>query len=127
MKQDALILVRGGGDLVGRGLGSCHRGIRRGGAGVAVSTRRLLGRCLHKIVLVVEDVVAVFVLGVVFRDLLVGVGIAVVLLLRILRGELAELQHVTRDLLGHAVAVGRLEILADGVVLILLGSELNVG
>ena len=123
----AVRVVRGSGDLVGRGLGSCHRGIRRGSAGVAVSTRRLLGRCLHKIVLVVKDVVAVFVLGVVFRDLLVGVGIAVVLLLRILRGELAELQHVARDLLGHAVAVDCLQILADRAVLILLGRELNVG
>ena len=34
---------------------------------------------------------------------------------------------MAHDLLGHAVAVGRLEILADGVVLILLGSELDVG
>lgn len=34
---------------------------------------------------------------------------------------------MAHDLFGHAVAIGRLQILADGVVLILLGSELEVG
>ena len=119
--------MRGGGDLVGRGLGSRHRGVRGLGRGVAVVVRGVLGIRLNKIVLIAVGIVGVGVLGVAGLDLLGRIGVAVILLLRILRGKLAQLQHVAHDLLGRAVAVSRLEILADGVVLILLGSELDVG
>ena len=125
--SEAVRIMRGGGDLVGRGLGGRHRGVRGLGRGVAVVVRGIFRVGLDEVVLIVERIVAVLVLGVARFDLLGRVGVAIVLLLRILRGKLAHLEHVAHDLLGHAVAVGRLEILADGVVLILLGSELDVG
>ena len=124
---EAVRIMRGSGDLVGRGLGGRHRGVRGLGGRVAVVVRAVLGICLHEIVLIAVGVVGVGVLGVAGLDLLGRIGVAVVLLLRILRGKLAQLHHVAHDLLGRAVAVSRLEILADGVVLILLGSELDVG
>ena len=123
----AVRVMRGGGDLVGRGLGGRHRGVRGLGGRVAVIVRAVLGIRLDEIVLIVECIVAVLILGVAGRDLLGRIGVAVILLLRVLRGELAELEHMAHDLFGHAVAIGRLQILADGVVLILLGSELEVG